>query len=125
HHALPTSVRKRFSAGFGIGAAYTYASAYTYTDQGDIQLPAAVQDAFNVRADKAPPNDYLRHNFTLDFIYELPFARLSGSNSLLMRNLLRGSQVSGIYTARSGNPVNITQSTAFSASRGDYIGGVS
>ena len=49
---------------------------------------------------------------------------ISSSNSLLMRNLLHGWQVSGIYTARSGNPVNITQSTAFSASRGDYIGAI-
>ena len=93
------------SAGLGIGAAYTYASAYSYTDQADIQLPGAIQDAFNVRADKAPPNDYLRHNFSLDFLYELPLAKMSG-----------------IFTAQSGNPVNITQSTAFSSSRGDYIG---
>jgi hypothetical protein len=124
YHSWQSSVRKRFASGLNIGGNYTYASAYSYTDQGDLGLPGAVQDAFNVRADKAPPNDYLRHNFILDFIYELPLSKLSSSNSLLTRNLLHGWQVSGIFTARSGNPVNITQSTAFSASRGDYAGGV-
>ena len=123
YHSWQTSVRKRFSGGLGAGASYTYASAYSYTDQADIQLPGAVQDAFNVRADKAPPSDYLRQNFSLDFLYELPFSKLSGSRSRLTRNLLHGWQLSGIFTARSGNPVNITQSTAFSGSRGDYIGG--
>jgi hypothetical protein len=59
----------------------------------------------------------------MDFIYELPFAKLSASNSLLIRNLLHGWQLSGIYTVRSGNPVNVTQSTAFSSSRPDYVGG--
>src|SRR5262249_37814695 len=51
------------------------------------------------------------------------FAKLSGSTSMLARNLLHGWQLSGILTAQSGNPVNITQSTAFSSSRGDYIAG--
>jgi hypothetical protein len=123
YHSWQTSLRKRFSAGLSGGVAYTWASAYSYTGAADLALPTSVQDIYNVRADKAPPDDFIRHNFVADFIYELPFAKLSGSNSMLTRNLLRGWQVSGIFTARSGNPVNITQSTAFEGSRADYVGG--
>ncbi len=123
YNSWQSSIRKRFSAGLSLGAAYTYASAYSYTGQADLLLPTAVQDAYNVNADKGPPDDFVRHNFVTDFSYELPFARLSGSNGLLTRNLLGGWQLSGIFTARSGNPVNITQSTAFAGSRADYLGG--
>ena len=82
-----------------------------------------MQNIFDVSADKAPPDDYLRHNFVTDFVYELPLAKLNGSNTLLMRNLLHGWQFSGLFTARSGNPINVTQSTAFDGSRADYVGG--
>lgn len=118
-----TSARKRFAAGLSIGGNYTWASAYSYTNQADLQLPTSVQDVTNVLADKGPPDDFIRHNFLADFIYELPFAKLNQSDSKLVRNFLRGWQVSGIYTARSGNPLNIVHSTALAGSRADYVGG--
>lgn len=123
YHSWQTSIRKRFSAGFSVGANYTYASAYSYTNQSDLLLPSSVQDIYNVRADKAPPNDYVRHNFVSDFIYELPFRKLTVSRSRLMRNVVDGWQVSGIFTAQSGNPINVTQESAFEGSRVDYVGG--
>jgi hypothetical protein len=123
YHSWQTSVRKRFSAGIGVGANYTWASAYSYTGQADLLLPNSVQDIYNVRADRGRPDDFVRHNFVADFVYELPFGRLNPSNSLLVRNALHGWQISGIFTARSGTPLNITQSTAFEGSRADYVGG--
>ena len=78
---------------------------------------------YDVRADKGPTNDFVRHSFTGDFLYELPFARAIGTSSLLLRNLLGGWQVAGIFTARSGSPINVLQETAFEGSRVDYIGG--
>ena len=123
YHSWQSAVRKRFSSGFSIGGSYTYASAYSYTGSADIQLGTAVQDAYNIRADKGPPNEYVRHYFVSDVIYELPLRKLSGSNSLPMRNLLHGWQISGVLPAQTGNPLNITQSTAFEGSRADYVGG--
>ncbi|MBC8165946.1 MAG: TonB-dependent receptor [Bryobacteraceae bacterium] len=122
-HSWQTSLRKRFSSGLSAGANYTWASAFSYTNQSDLQLPNSVQDIYNVRADKGLPDGFIRHNFISDVVYELPFARLAGSGNLLMRNLLAGWQVSGIFTAQSGAPVNITQETAFENSRADYVGG--
>ena len=70
------------------------------------------------------PSGRLRSSrFVGDFVYELPFRLFSDSNSLLVRNLLHGWQISGIYTAQSGAPTNITQDTGFEGSRADYIGG--
>ncbi len=123
YHSWQSAVRKRFASGFSLGMNYTYASAYSYTNQADILLPASVQDIYNIRSDKAPPNEYVRHYFVSDFIYELPLRKLSGSNSLPMRNLLHGWQISGVLPVQTGNPINITQSTAFEGSRADYVGG--
>jgi hypothetical protein len=61
YHSWQSAVRKRFASGFSLGMNYTYASAYSYTGSADIQLGTAVQDAYNIRADKAPPNEYVRH----------------------------------------------------------------
>jgi hypothetical protein len=123
YHSWQSAVRKRFASGFSLGMNYTYASACSFTNSADIQLGAAVQDAYNIRADKGPPSEYVRHYFVSDFIYELPLRKLSGSNSLPMRNLLHGWQISGVLTAQTGNPLNITQSTAFEGSRADFVGG--
>ncbi|HET8546894.1 MAG TPA: TonB-dependent receptor [Bryobacteraceae bacterium] len=122
-HSWQNSVRKRFSMGLALGANYTYASAYSYTGEADLALPNSVQDIYNVRADKGPPNDFVRHSFVSDFVYELPFARAAGVSSIGMRNLLAGWQIAGIFTARSGSPINVLQESAFEGSRADYIGG--
>jgi hypothetical protein len=106
-----------------MSANYTWASAYSYTGQADLLLPTSVQDIYNVRADRGRPDDFVRHNFSADFIYEVPFGRWTQSNSGLVRNTLRGWQVSGVFLARSGTPLNITQSSAFEGSRADYVGG--
>ena len=123
YHSWQNSVRKRFSSGFTAGVNYTWASAYSYTGQADLALPTSVQDIYNVRPDKGPPDDFVRHAFVADFVYELPFRLFTNSNSLLVRNLLHGWQMSGIYTAQSGAPSNVRQDTGFEGSRADYIGG--
>jgi hypothetical protein len=122
-HSWQSSVRKRFSSSFSVGGNYTWASAYSYTNQADLSLPTSVQDIYNIRADKGPPDDFIRHTFNSDFVYELPVAKLTQSNTRLVRNLVHGWQVSGIFTARSGNPLNIVHPTAFAGSRADYVGG--
>jgi hypothetical protein len=54
---------------------------------------------------------------------QYPLRKLSGSRSLPMRNLLHGWQISGVLPAQTGNPINITQETAFEGSRADFAGG--
>ena len=75
-------------------------------------MPAPTPSPSLPTSNWAPPNECVRHYFVSDFIYELP-----------VRNLLHGWQISGVLTAQTGNPINITQSTAFEGSRTDYVGG--
>jgi hypothetical protein len=80
-----------------------------------------VQDIHNVRADKGPPNEDVRHRFVSDFIYELPFAR--SSTSRVLKNVAAGWQAAGILNAQTGQPFTITQPSGLQSSRPDYIGG--
>jgi len=123
YHSWQTSLRKRLGSSVAAGLSYTWASAYSYTGAADLALPTSVQDIYNVRADKGPPDDFVRHNFVGNVIYELPISKINHSKALLARNIFEGWQISGIFTAQSGNPINVTQSTAFEGSRADYTGG--
>ncbi len=123
YSAWQTSLRKRFTRGLTFGANYTYGYQYSYTGDSDLLLPTSVQDVYNVRADKAPPDSFVRHQFAGDWLYELPLARLAASRSRLSRNLLAGWTISGILRAQTGQPVNITQSSGLQGSRADYVGG--
>jgi hypothetical protein len=58
-----------------------------------------------------------------DFLYELPFLRLSGSTGRAARLALGGWQFSGVLNARTGLPFNISQPSSIPGSRPDYIGG--
>ena len=65
----------------------------------------------------------MRHIFRANWVYELPFARLTGSNSRAARLALGGWQVSGIFNTQTGFSLPITQSSAEAGSRPDYVGG--
>ena len=121
YHAWQSALKKRFGQGVSFSLYYTYAYGYSYTADADLLLPNSVQDIYNVRADKGPPSADLRHRFVADFIYELPLAKIyTGRGS---KNLLSGWQVAGILNARTGSPLNLTQSSALDSSRPDYLEG--
>ena len=124
YNAWQTSLQKRFSSGLSFNLAYTWASNTSLGDD-DLQLNAVPQDNNNLRADHGPAPFALRHTFTLGYLYELPFARLLGVNGRAGKLLLEGWQLSGVFSATSGAPVNITNSkSSYSNSRPDRVGGV-
>jgi hypothetical protein len=85
----------------------------------------APQDIYNIRADHGPTPYSVRHSFNSAFVYELPFARLTGRSDRASKLLLRGWQISGILAARTGLPVNITDSSSsYESSRPDAVSGV-
>jgi len=118
-----TSLRKRYSKNLTFDAHYTWGKALSYTG-GDTgagfsgDFFGAVQDFFNYRPDRGPSAGDTTHRFTVDWVYDLP-----ALTSLMapVRHVLGGWQFSGIYTARSGGALLITQSGL--TSRPDYIGG--
>lgn len=123
-NSLQTSLRKRFAQGFSTNLNYTWARVMSYTGDADLLLPATVQDINNINADYGPANIDVRHRMVVDFVWELPFARLAGSgSSRAAKLLLRGWQVNGIITAQSGSPLNLTDPTGLESSRPNYLGG--
>jgi hypothetical protein len=121
YHSWQTSLRKRFSAGLVWNAYYTWSSTISYSSN-DFQFGQTPQDVNNIRAEKGPAPTDIRHVFASDFLYELPFARLGrgGSGSRL---LLANWQIGGLLSARSGDPINVTQGSAARDSRPDALGG--
>jgi len=128
YHSLQTSLRKRFTRGLSFDAHYTYGKALAFSG-GDVGVyygtdvnENVIQDFFNLATDRGPSTGDVTHRFIGDTIYRMPELKDWGFAPL--RHALGGWQVSGIFTARSGSPVFITQSCSNSYHcRPDYVGG--
>ncbi len=120
-----TSLRKRYSKGLTASAHYTWGKALS-TSGGDIGAyyqgdgDSRTQDFNNPLADRGPSTGDITHYFITEVVYEAP--RLENWNALL-RHTLGGWQFSGIFLARTGDPVNLSETSARQVSRPDYIGG--
>ena len=125
YNGLQTSVRKRFSSHWSFDANYTFSKG-TATQGGDLAVYSLsnvnnTQDFWDPEFDRGPVVNDLRHRLSAMFIAELP--ELAGQNRLL-KGAAGGWQVSGIITARSGNPLTITQPSGIVNSRPDIVAGV-
>jgi hypothetical protein len=124
YNALQVSLKGKLLKGPSLGVYYTYANNMSYGD-GDLWLQANPQDNNNLRADKGPTPYDVRHRFNASFLYELPLARWMSLNGRATGLLIGGWQVSGVLTATTGSPVNVTQSTSsYPSSRPDAVSGV-
>jgi hypothetical protein len=129
YHALQAALRKRFSQSFQFNISYTYASDVA-VGPGDFVASSAAQDTAGAgpvnqtrKDDVGPPLYAAKSVLVSNFLYELPFARLSKSSGRLSQLALRGWQFSGIFTGSTGLPFQILQSSVLVNSRPDYIGG--
>ncbi len=116
------SLRKRFSQGLLFNLHYTYGKALAYAG-GDTatgaegELTTSIQDFFCVSCERGHASSDIRHNFTANWLYELPFLR--NASSKLLSSVLGGWQVSGTLIARTGTPFNIEQPGAIPGQRPD------
>jgi hypothetical protein len=111
------------TAGFVFNAHYTWASNISFLN-GDVTTDQdGPQDIDDLKRERGPSNYDVRHRFVSDFVYEVPFGRITHANSRGAKLLLMGWQVGGIYTAETGLPFNVTMPNAFRNQRIDYIGG--
>jgi hypothetical protein len=128
YHSLQTSLRKRFARSLSFDVHYTYGQALSFSG-GDVGVyygtdvnENVVQDFFNLALERGPSTGDVRHRFISDLIYQAPELKSWGFAPL--RHALGGWQVSGIFTARTGTPVFMTQSCTNSYHcRPDYVGG--
>jgi hypothetical protein len=129
YNALILDVRRRWSNGFAVQSSYTFSKSEDTT-----QASTFFSDATNGTTSAMPeyipgynkgPSDFdVRHNWVLSFSYELPFGRgFTGAAAAL----LDGWNLSGIWTARSGQPLTVFVTTnrsrsQWNPSRGPGIG---
>jgi hypothetical protein len=107
YDALLAKLERRFTRGMTILASYTYGHSIDGGgNQNDANDPGP-QDARNVAAQKGSSNFDVRHRFVFSGIYQLPFGKSSG----ILRSLVRNWQLSGIFSAQTGQPFTVTLST--------------
>ena len=127
YHALQTSVEHRFSGGFNVLAAYTFAKSLGTAD-GNVNQ-CGIQNAHNIAAERGPVTPDFRHRLSVSYVYELPYGKgkhFGSDASGVTQAVLGGWQVAGVTTARSGEAFDavlsgdVTNTGAFPA-RPDII----
>ncbi len=134
-----TSLQRQFRSGASFSANYMWSHAINDGSNGGGEGDYPENNA--CRACEVASSDFdIRHTFTLNSVYDLPFGkgRQYLTNGGVSNFLLGGWQLSGIGTARSGNPVNVIVDRPASAlpdgnsvlngtnfQRPNYVGGVS
>jgi len=125
YYSWQTSVRKRFTNHLSASVHYTWGKGLSYTG-GDLGAVATgdsvntVQNFWNWRAERGPSAGDITHSFAANAVYELP--RFSSRN-VLTRSVIGGWQLSSVFTAATGQALLLSQNSAISPSRPDYVGG--
>ncbi len=108
YHSLQVKFDRRFSEGFLLTTAYTYGKAIDLSNDN-----GAFFNQMNFRLNRARADTDRTHTFVQSYIWELPFgARGRWVRSGAGRWLLGDWQVNGIFTAQTGDPLNLTFSSA-------------
>ncbi len=106
------TLRKRLSQGLLYTVNYSFSRSL---DQlGAIQNAANVMpNSFDLDAEYGPSPFDITHQFNTTFLYELPFGKgkYFGVSNSAINKVVSGWYVSGIYSARSGDPLTVTQGT--------------
>jgi hypothetical protein len=108
YNALQTSLEHRFSGGFNVLAAYTYAHLLE-TAAGNVNQ-YDIQNAHNGAAEKGPTTPDFRHQLVVSYVYELPYGKGKhfGSNAnAVAQSVLGGWQVAGVTTVHSGEAFDV------------------
>jgi hypothetical protein len=106
------SLQRRFANGLAMQANYTLSRA---TDQHGYNQEAesVIANGFNFRLDNAPAAFDRTHVFNTNFFYELPLGAGKRWHTSKPLNWLAGGwYLAGIFTAHSGAPLTLQQSTS-------------
>ncbi len=102
YHGLQVQGTKRFSRNFSVQGAYTYSKSI---DQTSSNSPESAQAAnpFNLRAERGLSTFNAEHIGSLSWLYDLP--KLENRPAAL-RLIAGGWEFNGMFTARTGLPLN-------------------
>jgi hypothetical protein len=114
-HALQLSLQRRMKAGLLVSVNYMWSHAINDGSLGGGETDATTPENVFCRAcERASSASDIRQFFAMNAIYQIPY------RARFLRPLLRGWSLSGVASARSGLPVNVTVSRAASAVPGGY-----
>jgi hypothetical protein len=102
YNALQVTLRRNLAKGLRFNANYTW----SHTIDDVVGFFKDYQDENNARAERASSDQDVRHNFTMDAGYDLPFRDWFGGGP---RWIVDGWQLNTITQIRSGLPVNVTR----------------
>jgi len=122
YHALQAKLERRLSGGFYALASYTFAKAEDETgawDTGNGVQAYINPNLSNIRealaGERGPNSQFPRHRFTMSQIWEVPVGRgrmIGADMHPVLDAVIGGWQLSTIWTARSGLPVNVSLATS-------------
>jgi hypothetical protein len=106
-------MERRFRDGLSLLASYTWSHAIDDgIDPGDVSLviSAVPQNLNDIRAEQASADFDVRHRLVTSVVYDLPSLPHRGlfGDSHLLRTILGGWQVAGMFVAQSGLPLTPT-----------------
>lgn len=104
------SIRKRYSFGLNLQAAYTFGRAIDYSSSFGLGLN--VVDAGNLRSMRGLSDFDIRHKLSMSYVYDFPSPK-----SGVIRYVAGGWQLSGITILQSGSPFNVFCTQSFSPIR--------
>ena len=104
YNSLQIKIDRRFKNGFLLTNSYTRGRAITYSDDnGGVGTPA------NPELSRGPAGFDRGHMLNSTFVWDIPFANKS---TKFIRAIFGGWQLSGIFSAQSGTPINFTANGA-------------
>jgi hypothetical protein len=117
YHSLQTSLTRRLSGGLQLLASYTYAKSIDNASGGSAsalgggETGAIPGDQLDNRANRGVSDFDRTHRLVLSFLWDLPRAAFA-RRSTVRRAVFSNWQASGIVTAMSGAPIDISDSGA-------------
>jgi hypothetical protein len=136
YHSLQASLTRRYAQGLYLQAAYTWAKSIDNgsgsTFQDELNGFINFGNVFNTRDNRGPSDFDRTHRLVVSYNWELPVRQLFGVEDRGLGRLLSGWSLNGIYTAQSGTPFNIFDSSAATlqdpegqngAYKATYVGG--
>jgi hypothetical protein len=110
YNALIFELRKRLTQGLTFQSSYTFSrnidttQASTFFSDATNGTTSAFPEPFGLQYNKGLADYHAKHNWVLNFTWEVPFARnLEG----MAKTILDGWQLSGITQVRSGQPLTV------------------
>jgi hypothetical protein len=136
YHSMQASLTHRFSEGLYFQAAYTFAKSIDNssgsTFQDELNGLNNFGDSFNTRDNRGLSDFDRKHRLVISYNWELPVHKWLGIEDKGLGRVVSGWSLNGIYTAQSGTPFNIYDSTAINLQdpefesigfKATYIGG--